>query len=140
MKKKITTMVAAMAMSAMMAMSAFASNYTGPFFYFDAGQTQEAPAHAQGTITKVETADGSDEGTTDIAVYTQEITVGTVTGSISSITINGETQEPDANGVIAFEGVDDSLIGTNGLVQTAVTLSYSGHPVDLGTIYLDVIN
>lgn len=140
MKKKITTMVAAMAMSAMMAMSAFATNTTGPFFYFDAGQTQEAPAHAQGTIIKVLTSDGADEGTTDITVYTQEITVGTVTGAIASITIAGNTQEPDANGVIRFENVNDNLIGANGLVQTAVTLDYSGHPVDLGTIYLDVIN
>lgn len=139
MKKKITTMVAAMAMSAMMAMSAFASNDSGLYFYFDAGQTQEAPAHAQGTIKEVVTAPGVEAGTTDILIYIDTVDYGGVIGSIYSITIDGITQYPDEDNVITFNGVDNSLINANGLVQTAVVLTYSGHPVDLGSIYLDVV-
>lgn len=137
MRKKIATMAAAMAMSVMMAMSSFASNDTGPFIYYDAGQTDAALALLQGTITKIVTMDGEETGTTDIAIYITDVT-GSVIGSISSITIAGDTQFTNA-GVITFAGVENSMINANGLVQASITLSYSALPIDLGSIYLDVI-
>lgn len=137
MRKKIATMAAAMAMSVMMAMSSFASNDTGPFIYYDAGQTDAALALLQGTITKIVTTDGVEAGTTDIVVYVADMTGGAI-GSIYSISIDGITNTP-ANGVITFEGVDNNLINANGLVQAAITLSNSALPIDLNSIYLDVI-
>lgn len=135
--KKIATMAAAMAMSAMMAMSAFASNYSGTYFYFDAGQAQKAPAHAQTTVTGIETADGDEAGTTDIIVYVQEIEHNGVVGEIQSITVDGQTVYSDGSS-IAFYGVDNDLINSKGLINVSVTITNDGHPVDLSDIYLDV--
>lgn len=135
MKKKITTIAAAMAMSAMMVVPAFASNYSGTYFYFDDAQSVTAPNHAQACVTGVDTDDNGD-GTTEVKINVTQISHGNVTGEIASMTIDGDTKYP-VNDVITFDAVDNSLINDNGLTASSITLTISGHPVDLSNIYLD---
>lgn len=136
MKKSIRTLVAAGALSAMMAITALASNLTGPFIYRDAALTTQYPAHAQACIEKVITEEGAEN--TKIIVYVQEVTYNGVTGKITSMTIGNTTKDSTGKGTITFDSVDNDLIADNGAVNVGFTLSYAGHENDVTNVYLDV--
>ena len=121
--KKFAVAVMAAAMVAGSAMTAFASNLTGPFFYFNAGLTTQAPSHAQQCVSKVVTSDNGD-GTTNIVVITQMTVAG--------------VSVPADNDMIIFEKVSNALIADNGALNVGVTLSYGGHETDLASLYLNV--
>ena len=134
--KKFAVAVMAAAMVAGSAMTAFASNLTGPFFYFNAGLTTQAPSHAQQCVSKVVTSDNGD-GTTNIVVHVVTVENDGVVGEITQMTVAGVSVPAD-NDMIIFEKVSNALIADNGALNVGVTLSYGGHETDLASLYLNV--
>ena len=140
-KKKLTAVAITAALTVGSAFSAFASNLTGPFIYRDAALTSQMPSHAQQCISKIITKATGTGNSTDVYVYVNTIEYGFLNGKITSITINGKTEQVnDENNIITFKKLNNRLIAANGGVKASFELSISGHKGNIKDVYLDVNN
>ena len=137
MKKNIVALGTTALMTLAMAVPAFAANLTGPFFYMSSVQSDStaAPAHAQNCVEKV--TDETIDGIEYVVVHTQEIT-SPVPGEISGISYEGMDFEPCDDGFMIMKDLVKDNMTDDGLIPVSVTITMSGHPVDLSNIYLDI--